>query len=170
MENRKIESIHRVEQRAFDRVPLAYTPVQPERLEDLGVPESLALDLFLNYVYKHGVSRLSTLSRTLKLSIPIAETMFRQLTKQQILEVKGMEGEDYLFALTAAGRNLATERSQNSRYCGPMPVSITEYCRVVKEQAAEVAVDSESMTEAFSDLIVTHELIEQLGPAAISHR
>jgi hypothetical protein len=38
----------------------------------------------------------------------------------------------------------------------------------VKEQAAEVAVDSESMAEAFSDLIVTHELIEQLGPAAIS--
>ena len=168
LENRKIESIHRVEQPTGDRVPLAYTPAQPERLQDLGVPESLALDLFLNYVYKHGVTRLSALSRTLKLSIPVAETMFRQLTKQQIVEVKGMEGEDYLFALTAAGRTLATERSQNSRYCGPMPVSITEYCRVVKEQAAEVAVDSESMTEAFSDLIVTHELIEQLGPAAIS--
>jgi hypothetical protein len=143
-------------------------PRVPERLEDLDIPEPLVLDLFLNYLYKHGTSRIAAMSQALKLSIPVIEGIFRQFCKQQIVEVKGTAGEDYLFTLTGAGRALAAERSQLGRYSGPAPVSIRDYHRVTKEQAAELAPDHDSLRGAYSDLVLADHLLDQLGPAAIS--
>jgi hypothetical protein len=48
------------------------------------------------------------LHESLKLSFPVLETMFHQFRQQQLLDVKGMLGNDYSFTLTSSGRALAT--------------------------------------------------------------
>ena len=83
-------------------------PVIPDRVEDLGIPRAMVTDLILRYLWLHGSGTLAALHDTLKLSFPILETLFHQFRQQQLLEVKGMLGNDYSFTLTSAGRALAT--------------------------------------------------------------
>ena len=75
-------------------------PIIPDRFEDLDIPRSLVGDLILRYLWLHGSGTLTSLNETLKLSFPVLETMFHQFRQQQLLEVKGMVGNDYSFTLT----------------------------------------------------------------------
>src|SRR5690242_19919681 len=87
-----------------------YWPAIPDRVEDLGIPRAVVSDLILRYLWLHGAGTLRSLHDALKLSFPVLETVFHQFRQQQLLEVKGMTGNDYAFTLTTAGRNLATSR------------------------------------------------------------
>jgi predicted ATPase with chaperone activity len=147
-----------------------YWPIVPDRLEDLGVPRSVVADLVLRYLWLHGSGTLARLNETLKLSFPLLETLFHQFRNQQLLEVKGMTGNDYSFSLTASGRTQASGRNEVCQYVGPAPVSIQQYQKVVKAQAAHVRLSRESLRQAFDDLVLPDGLLDQLGPALIGHQ
>lgn len=115
-----------------------------------------------------GQSSLHRLSRQLKLSIPIIDSTFRQMRSQQLVEVKGMQGNDYQFTLSAAGRQLASERFQVNQYAGPCPVSLRDYNNATKAQTARVDIDRETLKHCFSDLVISDRLLDDLGPALIS--
>ncbi|HUB80315.1 MAG TPA: hypothetical protein VMB03_16040 [Bryobacteraceae bacterium] len=145
-------------------------PTLPDRIEDLGIPRSMVADLFLRYLWLHGSATLAALHEKLMLSFPVLETMFHQFRQQQILDVKGMVGNDYAFSLTSSGRNLATARSEVCMYVGPAPVSIQQYHRVVKAQTARIQLSRESLRQAFSDLVLPDNLLDALGPSLIGHQ
>ena len=142
----------------------------PDRLEDLGIPRSMVMDLVLRFLWLHGAGTLRSLHDNLKLSFPILETLFHQFRQQQLLEVKGMQGNDYSFTLSNAGRTLAASRNEVCQYAGPAPVSLPQYHQVVKAQAAKVRLSRNSLREAFSDLVLSDELLDQLGPSLIGHQ
>src|SRR5664280_287176 len=145
-------------------------PPIPDRVEALAIPRSVAADLVLRYLWLHGSGTLARLNESLKLSFPVLETLFHQFRNQQLLEVKGMTGNDYSFTLTAGGRTLARERNEVCQYVGPAPVSIQQYQKVVKAQAAHVRLSRESLRRAFDDLVLPDGLLDQLGPALIGHQ
>ncbi len=145
-----------------------YFPTAPDTIEDLGIPSALVTDLVLRRTYIVGTSTLQGLSETLKLSIVLLESIFRELRHQQLIEVKGMVGNDYSFVLTVAGRKLASERFEISHYAGPAPVSIKQYHKAVKVQSARVRIDRRGLRTAFSDLVLSDHLLDQLGPSIIS--
>ena len=145
-------------------------PILPDRIEDLGIPRAMVADLFLRYLWLHGSGTLATLHEKLMLSFPVLETMLHQFRQQQLLEVKGMLGNDYSFTLTAAGRALATSRGEVCMYVGPAPVSIQQYHKVVKSQTAHVQLSRESLRQAFSDLVLPDGLLDSLGPSLIGHQ
>jgi hypothetical protein len=118
----------------------------------------------------HGAGTLATLNTALKLSFPVLETLFHQFRQQQLLEVKGMLGNDYSFTLTSTGRALAAARNDVCQYSGPAPVSIQQYHQVVKAQAAHVKLSRESLRRAFNDLVLPNGLLDQLGPALLGHQ
>ena len=97
-----------------------------DRIEDLGIQRSIVADLILRYLWLYGTGTLGSLHESLKLSFPVLETMFHQFRQQQLLEVKGMTGNDYSFSLTAGGRTLASSRNEVCEYVGPAPVSIQQ--------------------------------------------
>ncbi len=142
----------------------------PDRVEDLGIPRSVATDLVLRYLWLHGSGTLAALNETLKLSFPVLETLFHQFRNQQLLEVKGMTGNDYSFTLTAGGRAMASTRTEICQYVGPAPVSIQQYAKIVKSQAAHVRLSRESLRSAFDDLVLPDGLLDQLGPSLIGHQ
>lgn len=115
-----------------------------------------------------GFCTLGSLSNSLRLSIPIVDWGFRTMRAQQLIEVKGMVGNDYQFTLTAAGKQLASDRFQITQYAGACPVSLKQYHAATKHQTAHVTVDRRSLKSAFSDLVVPDRLLDQLGPAIIS--
>src|ERR1035437_7344850 len=124
-------------------------PIIPDRLEDLGIPRAMVTDLVLRILWLHGAGTLRSLHDNLKVSFPILETLFHQFRQQQLLEVKGMQGNDYSFTLTSAGRAMATARNEVCQYTGPAPVSIQQYHEVVKAQAAHIHLSRESLRHAF---------------------
>src|SRR5271163_3729613 len=79
-----------------------------------------------------------------------------------------MQGNDYHFALSQAGKQLASERFQVSQYAGSAPVSLRDYHAAIKAQAAKIQVDRRSLKSAFADLVISDEMLDQLGPALIS--
>ncbi|MEJ5368584.1 MAG: AAA family ATPase [Bryobacteraceae bacterium] len=146
----------------------AFAPPIPQTFDELGVPQSLVIDLFLRRTLIEGFSTLESLSKSLRVSIAIIDQVFRQLRQQQIVEVKGMIGNDYQFVLTQAGKQMAADRFQISQYAGACPVSLRDYTAATKRQAARVRIDRRSLRAAFSDLVVPDRLLDQLGPALIS--
>jgi hypothetical protein len=145
-------------------------PIVPDRIEDLGIPRTMVADLFLRYLWLHGTGTLSALHRRLMLSFPILETLFHQFRQQQLLEVKGMVGNDYSITLTSSGRALASARSEICMYVGPAPVSIQQYHEVVKAQTPRIQLSRESLRQAFNDLVLPDTLLDSLGPSLIGHQ
>lgn len=140
----------------------------PQSLEEVRLPESLITDLVLRRLLLEGFSTLQSLSRSLRLSTAVIHQIFTQLRSQQLVEVKGMIGNDYRFTLSHAGKELATDRFQISQYAGAAPVSLEDYHMVIRAQAAKIRLDRKALRSALSDLVVTESLLDQLGPALIS--
>ena len=152
----------------FAPVRSTFSPALPQNFQDLGVPESLVLDLVIRRLLIEGYSSLASLSRALRLSVPVVDSVFKHMRSQQLVEVKGMTGNDYNFILSQAGKQLASERFQVSQYAGACPVSLKDYNAATRAQSAKVHVDRRALRQAFSDLIVTDRMLDQLGPAIIS--
>ena len=146
----------------------AFHPSVPQTFEELGISQSLVLDLVLRRLLLEGFSNLQNLSGSLRLSVPILNIVFKHMRQQQLVEVKGMIGNDYHFTLSAAGKLLASERFQITQYAGAAPVSLRDYHSATKAQQAQVRVDRKALRSAFSDLVVPDGLLDQLGPALIS--
>jgi hypothetical protein len=148
----------------------AYCPPVPRDLAELKLPQSMPTDLLLRHLRTRAVSSFTSASESMKVSPRIIEVLVEQMRKLQLIEVKGVTGLDYSFALTKEGRNLAAERSEVCRYAGPTPVSLDDYSRAVRAQRAQVKVDRTRLRAALSDLVVSDSLLDQLGPALVSQQ
>jgi hypothetical protein len=148
----------------------SHRPPEPRTLADLKIPHSLITDLMLRHLRTHGVSSFSSLSAYMKVSPSIIRVLFEEMRPQQLVQVKGLTGQDYSFELTTAGRNSAAERSQMCKYAGPAPVSLDEYCHAIRAQRAKVKVNRAGLRAALADLVVSDSLLDQLGPALISQQ
>jgi predicted ATPase with chaperone activity len=146
----------------------AFCPPVPNSVEELGVPEIFVQDLVLRRVFIERTSTLNSLSQALKLSLTVVEAVFRQMRHRQLVEVLGMVGNDYTFMLSGPGRQLAHERFQMTQYAGPCPVTLSDYQVGTGTQTAQVTISRETLRQAFSDLVLTDSLLDQLGPAIIS--
>ncbi len=140
----------------------------PETIAGLGLRESLVTDLFLKHSLVAGNSTLTEISGTLKLGIEHVEFIFHSLKAQQLIEVRGMCGEDYSFSLSATGKKFAQERMNLSGYAGPVPVPLAQYEAAVRSQTGSARVNRETVARAFHDLSVPPDLIARLGPALVS--
>ncbi len=145
-----------------------YCPPAPDTVDATGIPHGLIMDLILKRTYISGVASLQSLSQALKLTPLVLEAVFRDMRQQQLVEVKGMVGNDYSFSLTQAGRHLALDRYQMSHYAGAAPVSLKQYTRLTKAQSAKVKIDRRNLKQALGDLVLPDKLLDKFGPALIS--
>src|ERR1700676_279222 len=152
----------------FAPVRTAFSPAIPQNLAELGISENLVLDLVLRRMVIEGNCTLASLGRSLRLAVPIIDIAFKHMRQQQLVEVKGMSGNDYNFTLSGAGKQMANERFQVSQYAGACPVSIKEYGAAVRAQSAKANVDRDVLRNAFSDHLVSAHMLDQLAPAIIA--
>jgi hypothetical protein len=146
----------------------AFAPEIPQTFEQLGIRETLVLDLVLRRMLLEGYSNLQRLANNLRLSVPVVDAVFRHMRQQQLVEVKGMSGNDYNFTLSQSGKQLAGERFQITQYAGAAPVSLTSYQEATRLQVARVDIERRTLKTAYSDLVVSDRMLDQLGPALIS--
>jgi hypothetical protein len=145
-------------------------PPPPQSIEELGIPPFMMQDLAIRYIREHGTASLSMLRKGLKLTYPVVESIFQQLRQQQLIDVKGTVGNDYLFSLTGPARQYAAERSEVCRYAGPTPVPLDQYTRLVRYQRTFTVPSAEQLQEVFADLVLPAETLDTLGPGLVSVR
>src|SRR3984957_15694365 len=73
----------------------AFAPSIPQDFKDLGISESLVLDLMLRRMLIEGYSSIANLGRSLKLSHQVVDLMFKHLRSLKLMETKGMLGQDF---------------------------------------------------------------------------
>lgn len=137
----------------------------PTTPDALGLSQSLMEDILLRRAVHEGRTAMTTLAKKLHISINVVESLLLGMRDRKLIEYDGMEGRAYRIAVTEAGRTESTHRSQDCRYSGPMPVSLSAYHAVVRAQRPQVYIDRDMLTTSFSDLVIAPDLIDQLGPA-----
>lgn len=147
---------------------MPFIPKVANGLDYLDIPDTMVEDLVLRRLYTNGTSCIKSLSQSLKLSYPVIQAIFDRLRKEQFFEVKGMQGQDYMFSLSGKGQEHARKSYEMCRYNGPAPVSLNTYREVVMAQKGHVKVNRAGLQKLFSDLVLTEKLLDQLGPALIS--
>jgi predicted ATPase with chaperone activity len=143
-------------------------PRAARTIEQLGIPAALVQDLALRRALYEGRSSTLRLSSGLGLSLAIITTVVEELRDLRHIDLLGLEGRDYIFELTEQGRDTARERMELCRYAGIAPVSLKEYNATILRQQAPPPVTHESMRNAFSDLVISDRMIDELGPALLT--
>src|SRR5579864_2659981 len=92
--------------------PSTFNPAAPQNLAELGISESLVLDLVLRRLMIEGYSTLAGLSRSLRIAVPIVDVAFKHMRQQMLIDVKGMTGNDYNFTLWRRASNWPVNASR----------------------------------------------------------
>ena len=136
--------------------------------EDLNIPETVLLDLTLRRTLMDGKTSVHGLSRSLGVTLKVAEYLARDLRDKKLIDFERMIGHDWVLALTEAGRAAANDSARRISYVGTAPVSLEHYCRVVLAQRSKPPLNSAMVTERFSDIVISEALIAEVGPAMMS--
>lgn len=146
----------------------AVCPAVPKTIDELGVLTPLLTDLCLRYLREHPNTTVTKFRKALKLSFPIAEALIQEFRNEQLIEVKGMQGRDYVVSLTRTGRDHAVSSTTQCRYAGPVPVPLNQYTRTVRAQSLKLNPTFTDLRRATSDMILDDEILDQLGAALCS--
>ena len=151
-----------------ESVPVLASGV-PESLEATGLKETFIEALILKILYFKGEITGRQLGSAIALKFSLIEALLDNLKRLQIIGVKkslGMGSVSGTFHLTEAGRTLARDHLLQSQYAGAAPVPIDQYtAQVAKQRLRDSWLTKDNLMEALKGLVLTKEIISQLGPA-----
>ncbi len=149
-----------------------FLPPTITSVEDTGLPALWLQDLALKILYSQGY--LSGFKVAEELALPFAgvtDKILAELKKEKLVEIKsaqqsGLGSSSYLYAMTSKGNERAQEAMARSQYAGAAPVPIETYNNAVRNQSqGRVVVTSRSMRQLMSQLVLSENTFQRLGPA-----
>ncbi|MBD0324716.1 MAG: ATP-binding protein [Aldersonia sp.] len=149
----------------------APVPPAPATAEATGLTFDQLRQLFVKALYT-GEASGTSLGDRLRLPYALLEQVVDHLRAEKLIEVRGTSGTGtaaYRYALTDLGRDRAQQYLDASQYVGPAPVPLaqyTEYMRGVRDTRGHL--DRPRLSTGFSHLVVSPEMLDQLGPAVNS--
>lgn len=152
---------------------LAGVAPRPTALAETGLSLTFLADLLAKHLATAGVLATSQLMERLALSGPILGPILNFLRTEGRVEVRSRLGHDaeLRYGLTEKGSVEAAAALGRSGYVGPAPVPLADYVAVVGKQSVHArAVTREAVHRVFDGIVVSHELLDCLGPALNSHR
>ena len=159
--------------RAEDSPPERKAPVPPApgSIEETGLGYEQLKQLLVKALFAGELSGLA-LGEKLCLPYALLETLVEHLRFEKLMEVRGAHGSGtagYRYALTDLGRERAAAYFESNGYVGPAPVPLKQYTaamKVLKEQRGFL--DHDRIAQGFTHLVVSAEMLDQLGPAVNS--
>lgn len=149
-------------------------PTRPLNLRETGLAPGNIQALELKLLYLHGILPATEFSRHLCLPFSVIDESLQFLKDEKCVMVNKAEQlgrVTYEYTLTELGRLRAREAFDQCKYIGPAPVPIESYIELCKAQAvAGSECSAEALREAFSQLVISPKLLQQLGPAVCSGR
>ena len=155
---------------ATEEVP--WFPRAPERLEETGLSAADVERLILKFLLARGSATGRAVAQQTRLTFGIIDPILRGLKYDQLLSfVSTAEMGDYEYAITEMGRERARRYVEECTYYGAAPVGLRDYLKAMEVQSIGLQqVTERDLREAFSDLLISPELLESLGPAINSGR
>ena len=149
-----------------------FTPVAPADLEQTGLTYEEVERLVLKYLLSKGSASGRQICGQIKLSFTLIDPILKQCKLDQLLAFKGSaDVGDYYYAITEYGRERARKYAEECTYYGSAPVSLSDYLYAMERQSiAKQEVSVSNLENAFSDLLISTEMFEKLGPAINSGR
>jgi len=151
----------------------APAPPAPATLGDTGLSADQIGQLLLKTLYTGELVGL-TLADRVRLPYTLLEPIIEDLRVQRLVEVRGATGTGtagFRLAVTDLGRDRARQYLDANQYVGPAPVPLSDYVGTMKALLkARGFIDRERMYRGFTELIVSNEMLEQLGPAVNSNK
>ena len=143
-------------------------PPVPKSLADTGLFADQVEQLLIKTMYGGEATGL-TLAERLRLPFPMLEPLVERVRAEQLVEVRGSTGSGsstYRYALTDLGRDRARQYLDVSQYVGPAPVPLAAYLAQMRTLSASRGyIDHDRLRQGFSHLIISDQVLEQLGPA-----
>lgn len=143
-------------------------PPVPRTVEETGLALDQIEQLLLKTMYGAEATGTLIAERT-RLPYSLIEPIIERLRAALLVEVRGATGSGtagYRYSLTDLGRDRARQFLAISHYSGAAPVPLAAYVAEMKAlQAARGYVDHPRLSRGFEHLIISDELLEQLGPA-----
>jgi vacuolar-type H+-ATPase catalytic subunit A/Vma1 len=145
-------------------------PVAPHTLEETGLSFDLLEQLVLKMLHFSGEMSGAVLGRRLGLQYSAFAPVLEHLKLQYLVEVMGgglVAGPAYVYRITEGGRQRALLYLEQSQYVGPAPVPFTSYEAYMRAFAAARRrnVTQARVREAFGGLVLSDDVLDQLGPA-----
>jgi hypothetical protein len=147
-------------------------PIEPQTLEQAGLNSQIIEEIAMRFLLNRGESAGRTIADHLKVPFRLVEPTLNRLKAQQLSCYLGSTAfNDYIHALTDAGRDRARRHVQKTTYFGSAPIPLEDYIQSIKLQSVEHQhPTSEDLRRAFSDLLIAPTLLSRLGPAINSGR
>ena len=145
-------------------------PPAPNTLEQAGLSIDLVLQLVLKTLHFSGELSGADLARRLGLRFSVIEPALQELKQQHQVEVSGgaiLGGPSYRYRITDSGRVRAALFLESNHYVGAAPVPLAQYRAYMHEykKHAPHTATRERVRAAFSHLVISDRVMDQLGPA-----
>jgi len=143
-------------------------PPLPRTVDDTGLSVDIIEQLLIKTLYAGELTGL-VLADRMRLPYSLLEPILERTRAQLLVEVRGATGTgaaSFRYALTDLGRDRARQYLDVNQYIGPAPVPLAAYVAEVSERMSRRGyIDRERIRGGFTNLIVSDEILEQLGPA-----
>ncbi len=153
-----------------DSIMKAPVPPAPVTVEDTGIPADRLTQLLLKTLYTGEATGTAAADR-MRLPFSVLAPIIENARAQLYIEVLGTTSATagaagYRYALTDLGRDRARQYLDANQYVGPAPVPLETYvASVLAIRNSRGYIDRDRLRAGFSHLIVSDEVLEQVGPA-----
>jgi predicted ATPase with chaperone activity len=148
-------------------------PEPPRTIAETGLDTGFLIELLVKSVYRMGLERPSEMSNAIKLSGGVIQALIEEAQARKLMETLGQLGAsltaEMRYALTGKGREWALEALNKSEWYGPAPVPLRNFCdQMVNQSIRRETLTRPMLQRVFSELTLSAELMEKMGPAANS--
>ena len=154
---------------AADRTT-ALLPTCPTTREAAGLSLDLCVQLVLKLLHFSGELSGLEMARRLGVEFSVIEPALEFIKRLHQCEVVGgsaIGGASYRYRITDAGRQRAMLFLENNQYVGIAPVPLAQYVAYLEayRDAVPRSITRARVREAFSHLVLSDRVIDQVGPA-----
>ncbi len=146
---------------------------RPKSIADTGLSQPFLADLLSKHLLTAGVLSLNLITKRMGLPARLLEDILHFMRQEARVEVLPVDIETgaLRYGLTDRGRALAANAFAIGGYAGPAPVPLAEYVEIVKSQTVhDHNVTGHDVRQAFSDVVVSDDLLDRIGPSLNSGR
>ncbi|MFO0908938.1 MAG: AAA family ATPase [Isosphaeraceae bacterium] len=149
-----------------------FRPKPVASFEEAGLTNGMVESLILKFLFNIGVSSGRKIAEELGLPFGPFPEFLRILKNNQIVTyTNSTAANDYIYSLTDTGRARAKTYMEECSYVGTAPVPFEDYVKSVAAQTISCEQPKEEdLRRAFSDLLISEEMFQILGPAINSGR